>query len=407
MTLIECFDQSLAKNMVGCLHLQPEKLIFLGEAAQMQVSADRFRAFLRTRGLETVVQAHHVPMDKIEKITAVLLDIVSRETQCVIDVTGGDERMLLAVGAMLAKLDEHQRRRVAVQKFDMQTGMAQDCDGDGILIPGHPVEASVAELIALHGGVVSPKSQQPGQQDTSADLEPLWQLVAEDPRQWNRRIAVLEEFESWADSRNQVFLPLKQIRGSIPRFAEKLEMLQQLLQQFREKGIIRDDSRGQVLEYAYTTPLNRYCTLKAGNALEVKTLLEARAVRQQGKPFFQDCQMAVHIDWDGVVHRPYEQVPDTRNEMDLILMRGMTPLFISCKNGDIDEAELYKLHTVASYFGGPGAKKMLIATNFEKRTQGATRAFIQRAIDMDIVLVSNAAGLSQTQWQTLFVETVR
>ncbi|MBP3941350.1 MAG: hypothetical protein J6D00_07675, partial [Christensenellaceae bacterium] len=89
---------------------------------------------------------------------------------------------------------------------------------------------------------------------------------------------------------------------------------------------------------------------------------------------------------------------ETRNEIDILLMRGVTPLFISCKNGSIGEEELYKLNTVALRFGSPLAKKMLIATDLEDRNSMSGKAFIQRARDMGIYVVPNAAELSRREW---------
>ena len=117
--------------------------------------------------------------------------------------------------------------------------------------------------------------------------------------------------------------------------------------------------------------------------------------------------MGVSIDWDGVLQHPAQQLPDTRNEIDVVLIHGTTPLFISCKNGSIGEEELYKLHTVATRFGGPHAKKMLIATELNKKSAAANRAFTQRAWDMDIFLVPDAAELSADEWRDIFLQAIR
>ena len=84
---------------------------------------------------------------------------------------------------------------------------------------------------------------------------------------------------------------------------------------------------------------------------------------------------------------------------DVILMHGVTPLFISCKNGSIAEEELYKLHTVATRFGGSHVKKMLVATELPKKGDNPNYAFIQRAKDMGIYLVTDAANLSIQGWR--------
>ena len=91
----------------------------------------------------------------------------------------------------------------------------------------------------------------------------------------------------------------------------------------------------------------------------------------------------------------------------MILIHGTTPLFISCKNGAIGEDELYKLHTVAQRFGGPNAKKMLIATDLYHKNPKSTRAFAQRAWDMDIFLVTDAAACTKEEWQQIFLQAMQ
>lgn len=407
MTLIECFDISVAKNIAGCLHLRPEKVIFLGQDPQMSAQVERYRRFFSEKGISAKVECRFTDTVCVDGVAAVLEDILGRETgECVIDVTGGDERTLIAVGMVLAGLDETRRQEVKLQKFDAATGGVQDCYGNAPLSSGYPINLSVKELIALGGGILHPASYQPETCYTPRDLAPLWRIVSRGPKSWNHRISALSAFESRADSRTQVFLPLNQIRGSLSNFEARLELTRDLLDQFRENGIIHDQSRPEYFEYSYTTPLNRYCTLREGNALEVKVLLEARALEENGKPFFSDCKMGVHIDWDGIVHGNKSPISDTRNEIDVLVTRGLTPLFISCKNGDVDEEELYKLQTVATRFGGRGARKMLIATHLEKQKPSSTRAFIQRAKDMGIYIVPNAAALTKAQWQEIFREAM-
>ena len=171
-------------------------------------------------------------------------------------------------------------------------------------------------------------------------------------------------------------------------------------------GAIEDRSTRDRLEYTYTSSMMRCCLQKAGNALEIKVLLEGRAVQENGVPFFQDCRMSVGIEWDGILHNPMVRIPETRNEIDVVMIHNMTPLFISCKNGQIGEEELYKLHTVATRFGGPNVKKMLIATELNQKSAFSNRAFMQRAWDMDIFLVTDAADLNNDEWAEILRRAV-
>ena len=117
--------------------------------------------------------------------------------------------------------------------------------------------------------------------------------------------------------------------------------------------------------------------------------------------------MSVSINWEDGVRKPIEEDVDVRNEIDVILMHGTTPLFISCKNGNVDEHELYKLYTVAERFGGPYAKKMLIVTDLGPKTSYANRTLRQRAWDMDILLVEYAAKLSKDEWRQVFKKAMQ
>ena len=404
MTLIECFSDSLVENIMGCLRLRPDKLILLGDGEQMRQPSKRCQTILQRRGLRTRMEPLDIRDRDMMEIARLLSGIVRKEESCVIDLSGGDELVIMAVGALVAGMDSATRQRVSVQKYDSGCGVDVDCDCDGRVVPGRNAALTVEEQIFLYGGIIHPSSYQPPMDCTPRDLEPLWAIVSAAPREWNRAIAVLSEFESRSHSKTEICLSLGSLRNTVSGYDEKEKLVLDLLDRFQQRGIIHDRSSRGTLRYTYTSPIFRHCTQKAGNVLEVKTLLEARVLKDNGAPFFRDCQMSVNIDWDGVVHHPAERVPETRNEVDLILTRGLTPLFISCKNGDIGEEELYKLHTVASRFGGPNARKMLIAAELEQRSD---RAYAQRARDMGICLVKDAAELDRNQWRSIFADALK
>ena len=404
MTLIECFTASHIDNIAACLRLRPARMILVGRADQISDPLPRYKKLLRQRGLSTEISLCDVEKMDLAGIYAVFKTLIAEAGECVIDLTGGDENVIMAAGAALAGLDTAARQKIRVEKFDHDTNTVRDCLHDNRQLPSPEIRLTVEELIALHGGSIYPESYQPEAGSTRRDLAGLWTIVSDAPKDWNLAITRLGEFESRADSKMQVFLSLDRLRGSITNFDAKADTVRSLLNKLRRHGIIRDQSRQNILEYTYNSQLLRYCTLKAGNVLEVKTLLEARAVSENGAPYFNDGLMSVHIDWDGILHDPTDWVPDTRNEVDVVLMRGTTPLFISCKNGNVTEDELYKLHTVAQRFGGPYARKMLIASDLHPTSH---RALVQRAWDMDIFPVADAAELSPTEWRQIFEKAMQ
>lgn len=406
MVLIECFTSCHIDNIAACLRLQPDQLVLVGDGPAMSDAVGRYRKLLKQRGQRTQIALCDVAGKDLPGICAALLDLIREDEDYVIDMTGGEELVIMAVGALLALLDSPQHRHIRVEKYDWKCGAVRDCIHDNRVLPGKPVELSVEELVMLHGGTLHPRAQQLPSHSSLAQIEALWQMASAAPRDWNRDIRLLGEFESRADSKMQVYLPLRYLRSSIPDFSSKEPQMRQLLRKLHSCGVISDSSSDRALEYTYSSALMRYCTLKAGNVLEVKTLLEGQAVLENGAPFFRHSSMGVSIDWDGVLHPSSEGLAETRNEIDVLLMHGMTPLFISCKNGSVDEGELYKLNAVAQYFGGPYAKKMLIATQMDRDRPAANRAFAQRAWDMDIFFVTDASDLSHEEWRQCFQRAV-
>ena len=399
MTLIECFDKTVLENIAGTLYLNPDKVIILGEEEKMQGVQKRFQDFVDGRKMKTRIVTQDVRGMNIQELTQLLLELVSTEPDCVIDVTGGDERVLVAVGMMLGQVEGE---KPTVQKFDLTTDHPMDCDGDGMIIPPDPVQLTVKELVALHGGIVHPDSYQPSQSATALDMAGFWKFVADDPYMWNDLQTILGQFEKRSQDKYDLTIPKSKLRSEIKDYKNKEKVFQNLLNILESRGMIRDFSDGECYRYRYNSGLFRQCTKKAGNALELKVLLEARAQQADGEPYFHDCLMGVHIDWDGVVHVKNE-TPDTHNEIDAILTRGLSSLFVSCKNGTIEEEELYKLHTVAQRFGGPYAKKLLIATDLSFRDERSERAFHQRARDMQIHVEADAGSLTSYGWTELFM----
>ena len=69
-------------------------------------------------------------------------------------------------------------------------------------------------------------------------------------------------------------------------------------------------------------------------------------------------------------------------------MDGIVPIFISCKNGAINDDELYKFDAVASRFGGEYAQKVLIATYLNKKNK-SLKDFENRAKAMQIKFIDS------------------
>ena len=396
MTLIQCFDPDRLENLAGCLRLQPQKLILLGDPLEMEDPIIQYEEVLALRNQKTAILPESITGLSVPQVAQLLQELADRDSDTVIDITCGEIRVVMAAGALLARGEN-----LRVQRYDPAAGVYVDYDGDGHAIAGKDISLTAQQMITLYGGKVHPQKPPFHVYATARVLDPLWNVVRSDPREWNQWMVRLGEMESRAGFAMEIDLEVKKLSGMISKFSEKKEELDLIRGKLRDAGVIEDYSTDSRIHYRYKKALFRYCTKKAGNALEVKTLLEARALTDNGKPYFDDCQMSVSIDWDGEINKSQVWKAETRNEVDLILTRGTKSLFISCKNGNIGDDELYKLNTVAKKFGGPYARKMLVATNLDRGSERGNRSFGTRCWDMDVLLVPEAAKLSRKEWEQI------
>ena len=129
LTLIQCFDPIPLKNIIGCLRLKPEKLIFLGDEKVMQASLPRYKAFLKSKGIKTEIRLYDVDTSSTNDILKTMRSLIKSEKECVIDITGGKDSFILAAGILMGE------QNIRIQKFDSKSGLTIDLDRDGNTIP--------------------------------------------------------------------------------------------------------------------------------------------------------------------------------------------------------------------------------------------------------------------------------
>ena len=122
------------------------------------------------------------------------------------------------------------------------------------------------------------------------------------------------------------------------------------------------------------------------------------AKEENGESTYNDVQTGVLIDWDNELH-PEALHIDVENEIDVIMMHGMLPVFVSCKNGEVQVDELYKLNTVANRFGGKYSKKVLIAPLLFGRD--GTESLRERCREMNILLIDDVHKMDANELESL------
>ncbi len=392
MTLIEFFDKCPLENIIGSLALCPKRVIFLGSnRSRMESALTAIRKILREQELHVIVSYRMVTKNDITGILTVLRDILSQdnaishaEEEYVFDCSGGDEAALVAVGlafrfthSRLFRIQCETRRGVLYRLPSHASGEIVREPYDGT----DKISMTVAQNLLLHGGnleedMVSENASAgyPFRDSVYGDINRLWEICRQDCAAWNTKIGRFSNALRTIDEEKSAFR-LEE--------TESNRLDDGFLHTLAKTGsmTIADDGMHRIC--TFKNPYMRDCLTKAGTLLEYKTYMTALHYRHGAypTPFTDGCP--------GVVIRWNDARNTSRNEIDVLLMQGVVPYFISCKNGEIKTDELYKLNTVAGRFGQKYARRILVSTTYfeENRSESAAQSLRERAKEMNIRLI--------------------
>lgn len=404
MTIVEFFDGVSIDNMASCLTIKPDKIIFIGENKPMKKQEDAYLRLIKSKGLEVILDYKPINKNSVEQIISVLTEIVESEENCAFDLTGGEDLVLVAMGVVFERY--RSSGKIQMHRFNIRTGMLYDCDSDGLLPNIEQPKLTVSDNIMLYGGSIVSYNGDKGtynwvfDDDFESDLKNMWDICKVNPGLWNSQIGTFSFIAESAHLENgelEVSADKTYVEELMKNQKYKFTWVPGIVKAFTKRGLITDvvDSI-DVISFSFKNEQVKLCLTKEGTLLELMVLLYAKSAKEKdGTPKFDDAVNGAYIDWDSTLHDITDDEKDTENEIDVVLMKGLVPIFISCKNGYVDETELYKLNTVAEKFGGPYAQKVLVATYFGKNTVDGHKYFVQRAKDMRIQLIENVHELSE------------
>ncbi len=368
LTVVELFDKTPIENLIGSLTTVPDRVIYIGENWMLEKFEGFYEEFVKNRDIEIEVEYRSISKNDLGSIVAVLTEIVENEQECIFDLTGGEDLVLVAMGMVYSRFCE--KRNIKMQRFNIRGGKTVDCDNDGEFVFSGLPRLSVSECIRLHGGTIRYKTPvtKDGTYDYNltpefcCDIDKLWNIARKNPGSWNKQFIILTAINKTLNEEDlEVSINLNSFKENLEKKNVKYFSIHWLLNSLaRARIILNYQYNDSQLKFRYKNLDIKKALSAAGTILELKVL-------KTGKFIYSDAKSGVYIDWDGKLHPKESGIKDTENEIDVIFMDGIIPIFISCKNGEIKDDELYKFDAVATRFGGTYAKKVLIATYLNKK----------------------------------------
>ena len=396
MTVIEFFDQTAIENVLSALLCRPDRVIYVGYSAKKMCAAmEIYREILASRCLQVELSCRGVSRNDLQAIVETLTQIVEEYDDCVFNLDGGEDLYLVAMGIIAQRYQD----KIQLHRFNVRTRSITDCDGDGNNQQREPIAIRVEENIRIYGGRVIYRDERENatipwvfNEDFRQDVLAMWDICRQNTRDWNRLLGIFARLTALyhGDDRKDLHLRFSHDPQGISQ--GDMTQLKDLLRRLANAGVLeglREDASG--IHFAYKNQQIRDALAKAGTVLELFIAVTSRGLIEDDERVYNDVLCGVYLDWDGISQEYY--TPDVYNEVDVLMMHGATPVFISCKNGDLDTDELYKVFAVAQRFGGKYAKAALITSSLNELGDRGTHIRL-RAREMGIHIIDDVDAMS-------------
>ena len=347
-TLIELYDERPLENVLGVETFRPGRVVYI--CPDTLPSARRVREKLELyfahRGLELSVRFAKTQIYDAGAIHSLLQNTVAHYPDCALDITGGTDAVLFAAGLLSAgnpiPVFTYSRRKNSF--FDIRNAdfAAQPCE----------VRFRVEDFFIMAGG-----SMRPGRMDNALLegyrelIEPFFQLYLRFRRQWTRIIGYLQRVSAVDPGavpplEIDAAYTVKGDRGT------KLDAPEQALAELELLGLLQDlrIEPGVRVKFRFADGFVRTWLRDVGSVLELycyQTCLDLG--------LFDDVRLSAVVDWEGDERRNA-----VTNELDVVCTKGVTPIFISCKTGEVKTEALNELAVLRDRFGGKMARAAVV-----------------------------------------------
>lgn len=380
-TVIEFFDEDPIENLITCINYKLDKVLYFGHKDSMtqkriQITRDSLKRICNITEVEFI----ELSKKSLDRVVEILEREVNEEkkqgNQCFFDLTGGEGLILVAMGILSTKYE------TPMHRYDIWSGeltVFRNKEGLRIdeAVPSKEVKLSLDDMIAMWDGVINYRQQKMAkshleEKEFIADFEKIWSVAGRDAKKWNTFSGIFKRFAGDENENLTVTAPVKELDKCIRQYGALTRRgAIAMLHELNDLGILEHvKTDNEKLRYKFKNAIVKECLLDAGCALELHTYYE---MKNSGR--YSDCRVGVHIDWDGKIGGKEQ---DVINEIDVLALEGYIPVFISCKNGKVNQMALYELDAVASRFGGRYVRKEMRAG------QELSEAYANRAREMQI-----------------------
>ena len=149
----------------------------------------------------------------------------------------------------------------------------------------------------------------------------------------------------------------KLIKSKQPKYSPKQMITIKKLANYAiltEANLIHiDEESSDHISYTFSSPEAQLLCRTKGHILELYLYL--LAIESE---YFDECMIGAEIDWNGI----FPEVDNVQNEIDVVLRKGQSIIFISCKMTDLSVEAINELEVYANHFAGETCLKLIVCS---------------------------------------------
>ena len=338
--LVELFDHhTIEKNVYQTFICDCDEVLFL---SLKKITEDE-RLSLKHFLLDQVshVKQVHFRQISLDKITDDLNLFLINYDSVTIDAFGGDN--LLAMVLYQYALE----RNIPLLAMDVDHGLQYDwklgkLEKKNLVVP----TLTIQQLIALRGGKLL-KSKQPFHTPKQiAAIKKLANFALTNPEEWLK----VTQFFALAKTSNIHSETGKVLENNGKRYYYPKSIISLLT----DAGLLHiEEETSKHVSYTFSTPEAQLLCRSKGHILELYLYLLALE-----SEYFDECMIGAEIDGNGI----FPEVDNVQNEIDVVLRKGQSIIFISCKMTDLSVEAINELEVYANHFAGETCLKLIVCS---------------------------------------------
>ena len=366
-TLIELYDPAPIENVLSTLMFRPEETVVVCPPEQAE---DReFKQALRDffARMQCPVRLTFVPVSLLDALSTekVLRQLLDSRADCALDISGGTDAALFAAGACSGKTPVFTYSRRSNSFYEIKNAAfarSLPCS----------VRLDVASCLMMAGGTLLPgREDNAGLAGRFDEIGRLFSVYSRFRRAWNAQVSYIQRVSSSEPGALEAEGPLAAKSGGRTVRAEPA-----LFRALAQERLITDlEIDGGGLRFRFPDETVRFWLRDVGAVLELQVY---RACCEAG--CFDDVVLSAVVNWQGGRLR-HDSVS---NEIDVMAVQGITPVFISCKTCEVHTEALNELAVLRDRFGGKNARAVLVTSGMATKSRAAMR---MRAAKLSIELV--------------------